>query len=237
MGNQSESSHSAAACSIPAFVITLSGLPLSESGADRCIESAADFGVQVQKFSAVSRYDAIPLMMELGLDINRRIYREISDKPIGDRAAMPRGEWWMTSPEIGCCLSHFRLWEKCIALGKAIMILEHDVVFVGLPPELPPGALVLNLSPKHYPGTQGYVLTPRAARKAVKEIRKRGIQPSDEIIWRTAIRPAKVVDCEPAVVSDENNGLSTIQYTRTDDQHINIHSVDPWLGYSQGKTT
>lgn len=220
---------------MPAFVITIAGLALSEAGADRCIQSADALGIAVQKFSAVTRYEAIPVMLELGLDINRKIYGEISDRPIGDRAAIPRGEWWITSPEIGCCLSHYLLWEKCIALDEAIMILEHDVVFLDRPPQLPRGALALNLVPTHYAGTQGYVVSPRTARKAVNEVRKRGIQPSDEVLWRTAPGSGKVRECEPAVIRDESGGVSTIQYTRLDDHHRDIKSDNPWLDYSEPK--
>lgn len=220
---------------MPAFVITIAGLAVSEAGADRCIQSAAVLGIEIRKFPAVSRYQAIPSMLELGLDINRNFYGEISDKPIGDRDAVPRGDWWITSPEIGCCLSHFLLWEKCIALDEAIMILEHDAVFVDHPAQLPRGALAMNLAPSHYSGTQGYVLTPRAAGKAVKEVRKRGIQPSDEVLWRTALRSCNVVECEPPVIRHEHGGVSTIQYTRTDDHHRGISSDNPWLDYSEPK--
>lgn len=220
---------------MPAFVITIAGLALSEARADRCMQSAAAFGIDVQQFPAVSRYLAIPSMLEFGLDINRKIYSEISDKPIGDRDAVPLGEWWITSPEIGCCLSHFLLWEKCIALDEALMILEHDVVFVDRPPQLPRGALALNLAPSHYSGTQGYVVTPRAAGKAVKEVRQHGIQPSDEVLWRTALRSCKVHECDPPVIRHEHGGVSTIQYTRSDDHHRDISSDNPWLDYSEPK--
>lgn len=218
---------------VPAFVITIEGLVHSEVAAARCIQSAAELGIVVKAFQAITRYEAIPLMLERGLDINRRIYREISDRPIGDRALIPQGEWWMTSPEIGCCLSHFSLWEKCMAMHQAIMILEHDVVFLDRPPELPVGALALNLAPTHYSGTQGYVITPRAARKAVMEVRNRGIQPSDEVLWRTALKSSKVVECEPPVIKHEHGGVSTIQFTRTDDHHKEIGTDDPWQKYSQ----
>jgi len=211
-----------------ASVITINGLPLSESYAERCIRSAAEFGVTVEVFPATHRYQAEAVMRALGLAINQRIYQGLSDQPIGDRDQIPKGQWWLTSPELGGCLSHYRLWLDCLERDEPIMILEHDAVFVGEVPEIPPRAIAMNLCHNSYPNTVGYVLTPRAARLAVGAARKGGLQPSDELLWRAALRNRPVAMCQPSIVLHQDLGISTIQFSRDDDMHRGMSKIDPW---------
>lgn len=211
-----------------ASVITVHGLPLSESYAERCIRSAAEFALAVETYPATHRYQAEAVMAAHGLAINQRIYQCVSDQPIGDRAQIPKGQWWLTTPELGGCLSHYRLWLDCVERDEPVMILEHDAVFVSALPEIPPRAIAMNLCHNSYPNSVGYVLTPRAARLAVREARKRGLQPSDELLWRSALRNRRVAMCQPSVVLHEHLGISTIQFSRDDDMHQGLSKIDPW---------
>ena len=47
-----------------AFVITIQGHAYSESVANRCIESAAKFGITVEKFTAVTKDTVVQLMQQ-----------------------------------------------------------------------------------------------------------------------------------------------------------------------------
>ena len=214
-----------------ASVITVYGLAISESRAERCIRSGAQFGVAIETFPATHRYQAEAVMKALGLTINQRIYQGLSDQAIGDRDRVPRGQWWLTSPELGGCLSHYRLWLDCLERDEPSMILEHDAVFVATVPDLPAGAIALNLSHNPYPNSVGYVITPRAARLAIREARKRGLQPSDELIWRVAWRKKRVAMCQPTVVAHDDQGISTIQFSRDDDTHRHLSKIDPWADF------
>lgn len=215
-----------------AFVITIAGLALSETGADRCIRSGWDFGVKTQRFPATNRYQAEEVMRQHGLDINHRIYQSISDRPVGDRGTIPQGEWWLTTPEIGCAMSHLRLWLTCIEINEPLLILEHDVVWVAPLPPLPSRAIAMDLHPTTFPTTAAYVITPRAAKKGVEEMRNRGVQPSDEVLWRTALRNQRIVALNPPVVRVEDKGISTIQFSKCDRVHTHLAVINPWQDFN-----
>jgi len=216
---------------LKAFVITIFGLPLSESGANLCIRSGAKFGLEIERFAATVRYQAEAVMKRHGLELNRRIYSSISDAPLGDRDTIAKGQWWLTTPELGCCMSHYRLWLHCLRIDEPIMILEHDAVFLGAVPQLPSRALAINLNHSAYADTIAYVLSPRAARRAVREAKKHGVQPSDELLWRSALKRQRIAVCNPPAVVPDQHGISTIQFTRDDHHHEQISKTDPWKDY------
>lgn len=96
---------------------------------------------------------------------------------------------------VGCFYSHYRLWEKCLALNENIMIFEDDVKFYrNYEPVEFEGVLILSLGKSSFlgdpyktyledpsglpravpwknfsmPGASGYAITPRAAQGLVK---------------------------------------------------------------------
>lgn len=209
---------------------------MSEAGAGRCVRSGAIFGLDIHWFEATTRFSAVAAMQLAGLQLNRRFYCAISDEAIGDRDQVERGTWWLTTPELGCFMSHFRLWELTLQLDEPVLILEHDVEVVTALPELPSGAIALNLDNTPWPGSSAYLITPGGARLAIKEARKRGIQPVDELLWRAALRKQRVAYCAHEVARNLGRHLSTIQFTRRDERHKNILNQDPWVDYS-GKTS
>lgn len=113
-----------------AFVITLLGHPYSEACAARCQQSA---NIEVQQFPAVGRDYAEQIMQRHCLrwtwaKLNNAhgvcIQTGLNQHPYGDRLA-----------KIGCSMSHYLLWQRCVALNQTILILEHDAVFLRDMPE------------------------------------------------------------------------------------------------------
>jgi len=106
--------------------------------------------------------------------------------------------------EIGCFLSHYQLWEKCIELNEPIIILEDDAIvedqfsveevedtfkkgcnFLYLGYREMNEATVLSskfVVPKYPYWTIGYALTPEAAKKLVTLQAKQNIIPVDEYL-------------------------------------------------------
>jgi GR25 family glycosyltransferase involved in LPS biosynthesis len=109
--------------------------------------------------------------------------------------------------EIGCFDSHFRLWEKCVELNEPILIFEDDVKFTRpfIPVEWDDILITVFGNPtksaKYYqyltdpsgepyaaeyrqssmPGTPGYAIKPKAAKKLV-DMYKNTFLPSDNAI-------------------------------------------------------
>jgi hypothetical protein len=129
---------------VKAFVITLRGNAYSEACAQRCIASAARYGVEVVMYNAVDKDSAEGVLERENLwwkwpmleadvcphtGLKRHVYRT------GDKRA-----------RVGCAMSHYMLWKVCVDADEPIMILEHDAVFLRGLPELPEkfGAIMLN---------------------------------------------------------------------------------------------
>jgi GR25 family glycosyltransferase involved in LPS biosynthesis len=88
--------------------------PDSVKAADRCIKSAAKYGVQVEKFSAITPKDN-PLELAEKKNIPVKGFEE---------------KYSRFENCISAFLSHFYLWEKCLKSNTQQMILEHDAYFV-----------------------------------------------------------------------------------------------------------
>jgi GR25 family glycosyltransferase involved in LPS biosynthesis len=214
-----------------AFVITIRGLPLSELGAQQCVKAGAKFGVGIEVFAATNRYQAQAELQALGLDINREKYNAISDAPIEDRDRTPKGQWHLTTPELGCFLSHHRLWTVCVELDEPVLIFEHDTQLIATVPGLPPILHAINLNDTEATSTCGYIISPVGAHALIAEAAEHGAQPSDEMLWRTAIPLSRTAFCNPAVIAIDDGGVSTIQYSRTDARHDSVRKTDPWRSF------
>lgn len=156
------------------FIITISDMPESVMVAENCKKSASNFGqYDIYNWDATTPKDN---------PINILKNEGISD--IGFKKASGRFE-----SVISCFLSHYRLWQKCIELNEAIMILEHDAEFIDNNiPELhqfnhaisigmpswgtfnTPNIIGLNklTSKKIFPGTHAYIIKPFAAKEFIK---------------------------------------------------------------------
>jgi len=104
-----------------ARVITLIHNKRSVQVANRCIESAARFGVEVDIFPAIRAADNPKALM---------FERKFSMKGFEDN------EYSRLEPCLATFLSHSRLWELAVLLKEAVLILEHDAVFQAPLPEM-----------------------------------------------------------------------------------------------------
>ena len=102
---------------IKAFTIRKPGDELSEKLSTECVESAAKFGITVEKFDGVyTNHDDI--LDAKGIKCYPKMKEEKKTKGFK-----------------GCFLSHYFLWEKCIELNEPIMIFEHDALMIRPLPE------------------------------------------------------------------------------------------------------
>ena len=169
-----------------AYVITIQKNEKSVEAAERCIASAAKFGLLVDKFSAYTPEDD-PIRI---LEEKRVIHQGLNEK---------------YSRTLNCAaafLSHFTLWEKCLDEGPLI-VFEHDAVVMDQIPAaviagygfkqmislgkpsygqfrnprvLGAGPLV---SKKYFPGAHAYAIKPAAAKTITDHAREVGARPTD----------------------------------------------------------
>jgi glycosyl transferase family 25 len=141
----------------------------------RCIDSGKTVGnISVEMFTAITpKDDPEKIMIENNLPIDR----------------FKNGKFSRYLNSLGCFLSHFLLWKKCIDLDENIFILEHDAIFiekfndkiefdrllsVGKPSfgmfKTPSKIGVNHLTSKKYlPGAHGYIITPECADLLIKK--------------------------------------------------------------------
>lgn len=113
---------------------------------------------------------------------------------------------------VGCFLSHYQLWKKCIDLNESICILEHDII-VHKALEVEPFNEVLKLikGPNTKPIYLGewwasgaaYCVTPYGANKLIKFVETYGAMPADVML---------------------NTGIVDIQFDLSKIAEINQHS-------------
>ena len=159
------------------YVITIMDMEKSVKAAEKCIQSAAEYGVTVEMFPAITPKDDPSRMME-----------ERNIPTIGFNE-----KWSRTERCMAAFLSHYSLWKKCEEeKDQSYLILEHDAVFEGNIPNISmlevntepllvslgepsygsyktPSTIGLNkLQSKHYlPGAHAYMINYKAAHQLV----------------------------------------------------------------------
>ena len=118
-----------------AFVITLQGNEYSEQVADRCIQSAAEHGLVVEKYYGVKKEHAKQMLSACGLKWTwANDNTSVATCPITGLLTFPYTAADTTlaalTSKIGCSMSHYLLWKRCVELDEPILILEHDAVFL-----------------------------------------------------------------------------------------------------------
>lgn len=131
----------------------------------------------------------------------------------------------LTSGEKACFASHYALWQKCIALDQAILIFEDDIEFKqdflqkleNIVQSSFEFVRFLSLAQNSYVriddaivqdwsgcvcGTQGYFLTPSAARKFLKRSQK-WICPVDNFLDKFYFHGVKSLYCSPYIVEPD----------------------------------
>lgn len=88
----------------------------------------------------------------------------------------------------GCFLSHWQLWNYCAKINETIGIFEHDVEFVGPPPQQDfqhvlklEGFLKKKSRPagEWYEGARAYLLRPAGAKQLLEWVQINGALPAD----------------------------------------------------------
>jgi hypothetical protein len=182
--------------------------------AERCIKSAALFGVKVQKFWAVPADEALPTMNEYGL---RWAWRDSGQCTI---TGLQFHRYGGGDARVGCALSHYLLWRRCAAGSDPVLILEHDAVFIAPLPDIdfmgicqindPRGATPkgdwwsdqmairgTGVFPKTYvlndprpdglAGNSAYMIKPEAAQHMVDLAHRVGLWPNDALMCRQLV--------------------------------------------------
>ena len=114
-----------------AYVITLAHSQYSKESADRCIKSAKEIGgIDVAKYSAVGKMASEEVAEYEGL---KWTWAGNNDKSFTDPKTGLKHFPYKTDDirkKIGCFMSHYFLWQKCVEDNEDYLILEHDAVFV-----------------------------------------------------------------------------------------------------------
>ncbi len=181
------------------YIITLTNIPESLSGAKMCIKSAERFGERegIEIFPGIKKKQSEEFFKNYNLTWS---YPFQSMKPKSILLA-----------EMGCFASHYLLWEKCVDLDEPIMVLEDDVefrapvpalrfddfIYLGKPPPYVKKNVIDTLPASHhevyYPfkysvGTFAYGIKPNGARKLLSSARKITVYPADNFITPTKVR-------------------------------------------------
>ena len=194
------------------FVITISDIEESVKSAQRCIDSAKKFGIDVEIFEAHTPKDKpFDVFKKLGIQLSDRIYKNPHLRNL--------------DAQCSCLLSHYSLWQMARALNEPILVLEHDAIFVDKLPDIK-DYLLVNLAkpsfgkyqtPKnglhpfpnpHLKGAHGYVVSPAGATKIIEAINKNGIWAGADVFlnfrWMQEYAPWPI-EAKPE--------FTTIQYT------------------------
>jgi len=152
-----------------AFVITIKDHEKSEQVADRCIQSAKKFGVDVVKFDAITPRDDIQGICDSELIPIKRF----------------EGAYSRLENSLSAFLSHYSLWKMCVRHDEPFIIFEHDaVITTHIPTTLPkyvgnigkPSYGRFNTpsfgwgqltSKPYFPGAHAYIVTPEGARRLI----------------------------------------------------------------------
>lgn len=113
---------------------------------------------------------------------------------------------------VGCLLSHYKLWNHCLALDKSICILEHDVI-IHKPLKIKTFTDILKIIKgpetkqiylgKWWASGAGYCISPSGAAKLIKFVNTTGAMPADVML---------------------NTGIVDIQFDLSGIAEINQHS-------------
>jgi glycosyl transferase family 25 len=99
---------------------------------------------------------------------------------------------------VGCFLSHYKLWQKCIELNEPIGIFEHDIIFQKYHPTNINFEEILRLDklPKGkdygtgdwWEGSHAYFISPNGAKKLINWVDTYGAYPSDVMLGSKIVK-------------------------------------------------
>lgn len=171
-----------------AFIISLSKIESSITTAKAMIEPLESYGFDVELFEGSYGNEMKKIFKTQGRLFHPTDYNENPVSPTRKTAG---------PGAMGCFYSHYRLWEKCIELDEPIWVFEDDIEFIRPyypvdfdevlitivgswkqifeinPYEEPSiGPTALDFNAPCVPGTPGYAIKPKAAKKLVKHFAK-----------------------------------------------------------------
>lgn len=219
-----------------AYIIHLSQIAASLKSAQRLQQELADFGQASELFEGSYGSEAIQRYQQQ----NRLCHAwgiKGPDNPFDEEYKKE-----LTTPGIvGCFDSHYRLWEKCVAVNEPIMIFEDDahiireyqpvdwnevlslasshtkkmgkyISYLQDPTKDPPRAMPYGQG--SMPGNAGYAIKPDAASKLVK-FYKRTFLPADNAINQHVVQiQIHSHMMGYAIDRDKTNGKSSLIRTR-----------------------
>ena len=167
------------------YVITSMNNEKSVEVAERCIASGKKFGVDIEKWGAVTPADA-PQAIAKREGIQTKGFDEVYSRFENCLSAF---------------LSHYSLWQECVRLNQNITIFEHDAVLYDAIPNRP-FLGVMNIgepsygrfvqprhigvgpltSKKYLPGAHAYQITPRGAKTLISTAQDNRARPTDVYI-------------------------------------------------------
>lgn len=166
---------------LKSYVITILKNKLSVESAERCIKSGKRFGVNIEKWPAITPEDN-PVALSEVLGINPDNFVEKYSRQENCLSAF---------------LSHFSLWQECLRTNSTIAIFEHDAILLDAIPNFRVRGCVNIGSPSYgkfktpmhigvgpltskpyFPGAHAYVLSPEGA-KILTEQAKKKARPTD----------------------------------------------------------
>jgi len=157
------------------YIIRLSDFPNSVEWSEKAYNSAEEHGWNIYFFEGVNG------KKETLLDYNIKVNKKY-------KKAIPAFERVGT---VGCFLSHYKLWKKCIELNESICVLEHDVTIHKSFPKLEfKDVIKLSTNKKAkdiylgewWAGAMGYCVTPSGASKLVNFVETQGAMPADTML-------------------------------------------------------
>jgi GR25 family glycosyltransferase involved in LPS biosynthesis len=187
------------------FIIVLENHFQSQQLANIALASSKSLGWQLEVFPAVDgRSITLDTLKEYNLKLNtdrKKVYKQFHRPGV-----------------LGCFLSQWILWNKCIELNKPIAIFEHDVEFKKPPPTNLNFKELLKLDGFNkmkpeaagtwYVGNQAYIIKPTGARKIINWAYEYGILPAD-IMFGEDVIDIQFDYKQRVVLSDEGIPLST----------------------------
>jgi len=155
-----------------AFVITIEKFDKSVQAANRCIKSAKKYGIEVEKWKAITPSDNPHKILE-SKNIPLKPFNEIYSRTTSCMAAF---------------CSHMSLWEHSIEINEPVIIFEHDAVVTGRFPDNFQFSHVITFSKPSYGnyntptvvgtqgliqkpyfgGAHGYVVSPQGAKQLIE---------------------------------------------------------------------
>jgi GR25 family glycosyltransferase involved in LPS biosynthesis len=157
------------------FIIRLSEFSDSVKWAEQAYNSAVTHGWDVEYFEGVNGQNET--LEEYNIFPNPR-HRKSA------KAFKRKGT-------VGCFLSHYKLWQKCIDIGEPMCILEHDVTIHQCFPKLNFSDIIkLATGPKAKPiyignwwaGAMAYCVSPHGADKLINFVNANGAMPADTML-------------------------------------------------------